>query len=90
MGEVRARDPRLGRDVAIKILPEHLAADRDALTRFEREAKAIAALSHAHILAIFDVGADQGVELRRHRAARRPDAARAAAIDAYSAGARLS
>jgi TolB-like protein/Tfp pilus assembly protein PilF len=62
MGEVyRARDPRLGRDVAIKILPEHLANDRDALARFEREAKAIAALSHAHILAIFDVGADQGV-----------------------------
>ena len=62
MGEVyRARDPRLGRDVAIKILPEHLATDRDALTRFEREAKAIAALSHAHILAVFDVGADQGV-----------------------------
>jgi len=62
MGEVyRARDPRLGRDVAIKILPEHLANDRDALTRFEREAKAIAALSHPHILAIFDVGAEQGV-----------------------------
>jgi serine/threonine-protein kinase len=62
MGEVyRAHDPRLGRDVAIKILPEHLAGDRDALTRFEREARAIAALSHAHILAIFDVGADQGV-----------------------------
>jgi len=55
MGEVyRARDPRLGRDVAIKILPEHLAISRDALTRFEREAKAIAALSHPHILAIFD------------------------------------
>ena len=61
MGEVyRARDPRLGRDVAIKILPEHLATDRDALARFEREAKAIAALSHPNILAIFDVGADQG------------------------------
>src|SRR5262245_16412383 len=62
MGEVyRARDPRLGRDVAIKILPGHLASDREALTRFQREAKAIAALSHAHILAIFDVGADQEV-----------------------------
>ena len=62
MGEVyRARDPRLGRDVAIKILPEHLANDRDALMRFEREAEAIAALSHPHLLAVFDVGADQGV-----------------------------
>jgi len=62
MGEVyRARDPRLGRDVAIKILPDHLATDRDALARFEREARAIAALSHPNILAVFDVGADQGV-----------------------------
>ena len=62
MGEVyRARDPRLGRDVAIKILPDHLATDRDALARFEREARAIAALSHPNILAVFDVGADLGV-----------------------------
>jgi serine/threonine protein kinase len=56
-----ARDPRLARDVAVKILPEHFAHDGDALRRFEREAKAIAALSHPHLLAIFDVGADQGV-----------------------------
>jgi Tol biopolymer transport system component len=57
MGEVyRARDPRLGRDVAIKVLPADRAGDSDALARFEREARAIAALSHPHIVAIFDVG----------------------------------
>jgi len=62
MGEVYlARDPRLGRDVAIKVLPPHLATDADALKRFEREARAVAALSHPNILAIFDVGNDQGI-----------------------------
>jgi len=55
MGEVyRARDPKLNRDVAIKILPEALAADPAALARFEREAQAVAALSHPNILAIHD------------------------------------
>jgi eukaryotic-like serine/threonine-protein kinase len=63
MGEVyRARDSRLGRDVAIKILPEHLAADPPALARFEREALAIAALSHPNIVAIFDFGEEAGVQ----------------------------
>jgi serine/threonine protein kinase len=53
MGEVyRARDARLDRDVALKILPTHLADDADARARFEREAKAVAALSDANILAI--------------------------------------
>ncbi len=62
MGEVyRARDTRLGRDVAVKILPEHLAGDDDALRRFEREAKAVAALSHPNILSIFDFGIEEGV-----------------------------
>src|SRR2546423_15408809 len=62
MGEVyRARDPRLGRAVAIKVLPEHLSKDAQALARFEREAKAVAVLSHPNILAIYDVGSDQGV-----------------------------
>ena len=57
MGEVyRARDARLGRDVAVKVLPERLAEDADALARFERESKAVAALSHPNILALHDVG----------------------------------
>jgi serine/threonine protein kinase len=57
MGEVyRARDTRLGRDVAIKVIPESLANDPDRLSRFEQEARTIAALNHPNILAIFDVG----------------------------------
>jgi Tol biopolymer transport system component len=57
MGEVyRARDPRLERDVAIKVLPEHYVDDADSLSRFQAEAKAIAALSHPNIVAIFDTG----------------------------------
>jgi Tol biopolymer transport system component len=57
MGEVyRARDTRLGRDVAIKILPPRLASDPSAVARFEQEARAVAALSHPNILAIHDVG----------------------------------
>jgi serine/threonine protein kinase/tetratricopeptide (TPR) repeat protein len=62
MGEVyRARDSRLERDVAIKVLPEHLAKDPDALVRFTREAKAVAALNHPNILAIHDVGERGGI-----------------------------
>ncbi len=62
MGEVyRARDTRLARDVAIKVLPERLASDPEALGRFEREAKALAALSHPNILTIFDFGTDNSV-----------------------------
>ncbi len=57
MGEVyRAHDTRLGRDVAVKILPPSLARDTDRLGRFEREARAIAALSHPNIVAVFDTG----------------------------------
>jgi tetratricopeptide (TPR) repeat protein len=56
MGEVyRARDPRLERDVAIKVLPADVAADPARLRRFEQEARAVAALSHPNVLAIFDV-----------------------------------
>ncbi len=62
MGEVyRARDALLERDVAIKILSQHLADDADALKRFEREAKAVAALSHPNILNIHDFGSDPGL-----------------------------
>ena len=61
MGAVyRARDSRLEREVAIKVLPDHLAEDPNALARFEREAKAVAALSHPNILAIHDFGAHEG------------------------------
>ena len=54
MGEVyRARDSKLGRDVALKILPADVAADRDRITRFEREARTLAALNHPHIAQIY-------------------------------------
>jgi serine/threonine-protein kinase len=62
MGEVyRARDVRLGRDVALKVLPERFAQDPERLARFEREAQAVAALAHPNILVLYDVGAGQGV-----------------------------
>jgi hypothetical protein len=61
MGEVyRARDPRLGREVALKVLPEEQASDPARLRRFETEARAVAALNHPHILSIFDLGTDDG------------------------------
>jgi eukaryotic-like serine/threonine-protein kinase len=61
MGEVyRARDRKLDRDVAVKVLPARLSADADALARFEREAKAVASLSHPNILAIHDFGTHEG------------------------------
>jgi eukaryotic-like serine/threonine-protein kinase len=61
MGEVyRAHDERLGRDVAVKVLPEFAESNHEALARFDREARAVAALSHPNILAIHDVGSDAG------------------------------
>jgi eukaryotic-like serine/threonine-protein kinase len=61
MGEVyRARDTRLGRDVAIKVLPEALARDAERLRRFETEARAVAALNHPNILSIHDIGTHDG------------------------------
>jgi Tol biopolymer transport system component len=60
MGEVyRARDARLGRDVAIKVLPPDVARDADRRARFEREARAVASLSHPNILALYDIGVDR-------------------------------
>ncbi len=62
MGEVwRARDSRLGRDVAVKVLPDSVSADPKALARFESEARTVAALSHPNILALHDVGEADGV-----------------------------
>jgi len=62
MGEVyRARDSRLDREVAVKVLPGHLSNDSQALARFEREGKAVAALSHPNILVLFDIGEQEGI-----------------------------
>jgi serine/threonine protein kinase/tetratricopeptide (TPR) repeat protein len=56
MGEVYcARDPRLGRDVAVKVLPQNMASDPERMARFQREARAVAALNHPHIVTIFSV-----------------------------------
>jgi serine/threonine protein kinase len=61
MGEVyKARDTRLDRSVAIKILPPEVSADPDRRARFEREAKTIASLSHPHICSLYDVGEHEG------------------------------
>jgi serine/threonine protein kinase len=61
MGEVfRARDTRLNRDVAIKVLPKDVVGDADRLRRFEQEAKTLAALNHPNILTIHDAGVHDG------------------------------
>jgi Tol biopolymer transport system component len=63
MGEVyKARDTRLQRTVAVKVLPQHLSASPEVRQRFEREAKTISQLSHAHICALYDVGSHEGTE----------------------------
>jgi len=63
MGEVyRARDTRLGRDVAIKVIPAHLSGNADLKQRLEREAKAISSLNHPHICTLHDVGSQDGIE----------------------------
>src|SRR5262245_44803863 len=61
MGEVyRAKDTRLDRTVAIKVLPSHLSEDPELKQRFEREARTISSLNHAHICALYDVGSQNG------------------------------
>jgi serine/threonine protein kinase len=63
MGEVyKARDTRLERTVAIKVLPTHFSSSPEVQERFEREAKMISQLSHPHICAIYDVGSHEGTE----------------------------
>ena len=62
MGEVyRARDPRIGREVAVKVLPATAESDPDRLRRFKLEARAAGALNHPNLLAIYDVGEFEGV-----------------------------
>src|SRR5439155_26509143 len=62
MGEVyKAKDARLGREVAIKVLPEEFARDAERLRRFEGEARAASALTDPHIVTVFDVGVEKGV-----------------------------
>src|SRR5216683_737593 len=61
MGEVyRAKDPRLGREVAVKVLPASLSQDADRLRRFEQEARAAGALNHPNITAVYDIGSVDG------------------------------
>ena len=63
MGEVyKAKDTRLDRTVAIKVLPEHLADSPERKARFEREAKAISQLNHPHICTLYDVGKHEGID----------------------------
>ena len=62
MGEVyRGRDPRLGRDVAIKVLPAQFLTDPERLARFERESRIVATLNHPNIVAIYDTGTAVGI-----------------------------
>src|ERR1039458_6475718 len=81
MGEdYRARDTRLHRVVAIKILPESLSSNPDRLARFQQEARILGALNHPNLMAIYDVGSQAGRSaFSRLRVSRRPDTSRTAA-----------
>ena len=66
MGEVyKARDTRLDRSVAVKVLPEHIAKREDLRARFEREARAVASLNHPNICTLFDIGVQDGTKIGR-------------------------
>src|SRR2546425_1870025 len=63
MGEVyRARDTRLDRTVAVKVLPDHFAADPQFRERFDREARAVSQLNHPHICTLYDIGSQDGTD----------------------------
>ncbi len=93
MGEVyKARDTRLDRTVAIKVLPAHVAADLESKQRFEREAKTISSLNHPHICTLYDVGRavpqdphpgplPEGEGVTGGTATRHPEAAQPSLID---------
>ena len=71
MGEVyRARDAKLGREIAVKVLPSATASDPERRQRFELEARAASALNHPNILTVFDIGEADGIPLHRHGARR--------------------
>ena len=91
MGEVyRARDPRLDRDVALKLLPEEFAIDRNRLKRFEQEARAVSTLSHPNIVTVFEIGEADSVSYIAMELVAGPDAASAPAAGRPAASASSS
>ena len=67
MGEVyKAKDTRLDRTVAIKVLPSNVASHTEVRQRFEREARAVSSLNHPHICTLYDIGSENGIKALRH------------------------